>query len=517
MYLNRPATAQIPLPLGTDGQYITPRGGVLGWEDLPTGGSPGQPGTPLTVTPRQEHITASRSNTSPLAEGTEYRLSLTGTSVAAPFSVASNRVNIAAGTTSRLGWIDWHLDVDPTAWVNSNTSGGNRLFLDVYWKKNGVIVEASRQASYIRGDEDWAPADHVIHGSFACPLDASDYLEMFFVPTSANKSGAEIRGVQILNSDIAIATQTYTGGTGGSPGQAGATTYQALTNTESAVGAENQIEAWNAAGQLRHTNLGDLLGRISNPGRRVVWVKPSTGPGAQYSDNISKRAILPADYLSYDYIVWETASQPQSDYLAGTITDWRSWPTTLIGSANKTNVDGSRVDWTASSRTLSAGDDNDRFLRVVLIRGQGPPGPMGAAGTPGTGGGANLATTGLPANLAAAASRGTSASAARADHVHAAALSRRQRVPPQPAGGHRSPETGVPNPHRRRRILLVHLLAKQHHLRCRQRILNARRRNDHRQHLRVSGHHLHRPPMGVRRGGAVQHQRQPRPLSDAVQ
>ena len=414
--LNRQARA---LPEGgTAGQRLTiaSDGVDLEWQTPAAGGSPGQPGQALTVTPRQDHFTASRTTINPLAENSEYQLTIVANGAAAPLSAASNQIRVASGTTAFSGKVDWHLDIDPTHWVNNRTSGGNRLFIQAYFKKNNTIIETSREAVYIRGDEDWAPSDHVIHGSFNVPLSGNDNLTMFFIVTSGNKSGAEIRGVQVLNSDVSVSYDQFAGGTGGG---GGASAYVDLTETESTVGTENQIEVWNAAGQLRHTDGGTWLDTISNAGRLTVWVKPSTGPGSQYSDVISQRAILPANFRSYDFIIWETAST-SSDYLAGTITDFRVWPTSILGSASASNIDGSRVDWSAGNRTLSAGNTPDRFLRVVLVRGQGPRGAMGAAGAPGVGG-ANLSDA-VPANLALAGSAGTASAASRADHVHSSVL-----------------------------------------------------------------------------------------------
>ena len=400
---------------GTAGQRITigADGVTLEWQTPAAGGTPGQPGTPLTVTPRQDHFTASRSTISSLAENSEYQLSMAANGAAAPWSAASNQIRLAAGQSNQMAWIDWHLDVDPTHWVSGSGSGGNRLFLETYFKRNGTIIEASRQGTYIRGDEDWAPSDHILHGSFTTEVNGGDNLTMFFLVTSGNKAGAEIRGVQVLNSDVAVSTLTYAGGSGG--GMGGATTYQGLTNTPATVGTENQIPVWNAAGALVNRGLGDVLDTVSDAGRQIVWVKPSTGPGAQYSDTISRGVVLPSDYLSYDLVLWEIADS-QPTYAAGTIRDWRIWPTSLLSSASQTNIDNSRVDWSAGNRTLSAGDTPDRFLRVVLIRGQGPTGPQGAAGSPGTGGLA-LGTTGTPAALGTAA-RGTSTAASAFDHVH---------------------------------------------------------------------------------------------------
>ena len=131
-----------------------------------------------------------------------------------PSPAASNRINVEAGAANMLAWVDFHLDVDPTAWVNNSGSGGNRLFLNMYFKKNGAMVDASEAAVYIRGDEDWAPGDHLVKSSFVVTLTGGDYLECFFVVTSGNKTGAEIRGITILDSDIAVSTVSITGGGG---------------------------------------------------------------------------------------------------------------------------------------------------------------------------------------------------------------------------------------------------------------------------------------------------------------
>ena len=401
---------------GPDGQVMTASGGL--WTSAaPAAGpsTPGQPGTPLTVTPRQDRFRASRSQITPLVVGTEYQLSLAAASPAAhaaPFSVASNQIQVAAGTAPFMATVNWEIYVDPTNWVNNNRSGGNRLFFNMNVKKSDVYVPSAGNGVYIRGDEDWAPVTHTVQGSFTTILTGGDNLTFYFQPESANRAGAEIRGVQLNASDITITSQTYAGGSGG--GMGGSSSYIGLSDTESAAGTENQVDAWNAAGQLRHRNLGDLLNTVSNAGRNVLWMKPSTGPGSQYTDDISKRVILPADYLSYDFIYWGS-SNTSADYLAGRITDHRIWPVWLLGSANITNVDGSRLDWTASTRTLGAGDDNDRFERVVLMRGQGPPGPMGNPGPGGTG--VQLQTAGVPQGWGTAY-RGVAVTASRSDHVH---------------------------------------------------------------------------------------------------
>ena len=178
-------------------------------KNLPTGG-----GGSVTVTPKQDHFTASRADIPAIAENTEYQVDIASDGATTPFAVSSNRINIEAGAANMMGWVDFHLDVDPTDWVSGSGSGGNRLFLNMYFKKNGAMVDSSEAAVYIRGDEDWAPGDHLVKSSFAVTLTGGDYLEMFFIVTSGNKAGAEIRGVTILDSDVSISTVNITGGGG---------------------------------------------------------------------------------------------------------------------------------------------------------------------------------------------------------------------------------------------------------------------------------------------------------------
>ena len=155
-----------------------------------------------------------------------------------PFTVASNGIVVAAGTDEFFATLDYVLDIHPTAWHTPGTganqgprSGGNRLFIDVYWKKDGTIVQDTRISHYIRGDEDWAPGDHKIHGNFSELLEPGTYT-LWVNRTVAGGAGNEITGYEILaaNSDIHIVTP---GGGGGS----GSTTFLGLTDTPSAFEA----------------------------------------------------------------------------------------------------------------------------------------------------------------------------------------------------------------------------------------------------------------------------------------
>ena len=90
-----------------------------------------------------------------------------------PFSVSSNGIVVASGTEPFAATLDYVLDINRTAWVTPGTgpnqgprSGGNRLFVDIYWKKDGTIMKDTRISHYIRGVEDWAPGDHKLHGDF---------------------------------------------------------------------------------------------------------------------------------------------------------------------------------------------------------------------------------------------------------------------------------------------------------------------------------------------------------------
>ena len=202
-----------------------------------------------TLSPQQDHFTASRGNINPLAEGTEYKMSIVDSDSSAPFSVASNNINIAAGQAEFETICNWHLDVDPNAFVSSATSGGNRLFVECYWKKGSTILEESRQYEYMRAHEGWAPGDHKVGGSFATVLTGGDSLSCYLMPIRANRSGAEVRGIQVLNSDVSFTSTMFTAGSGGGS-------------------VDTASEALRAAAKYlyMHAALADVINTTASPG-----------------------------------------------------------------------------------------------------------------------------------------------------------------------------------------------------------------------------------------------------------
>ena len=169
---------------------------------------------PIVAVPREDTVLASKAAlTSPAKlQETEYQIDLTADSISSPYAVSSNSVTIGTGMEPFIADFDWHIHLDPTGWESGSGSGGNRAFLDVYWKKNDSIIPESVESIYIRGDEDWSPSDHKVHGSFSTILTASDVLTFFFKPTSISKAGAEINNFAILSSEshVGIHSQIIT-------------------------------------------------------------------------------------------------------------------------------------------------------------------------------------------------------------------------------------------------------------------------------------------------------------------
>ena len=102
---------------------------------------------------------------------------------------------MASGTEPFAATLDYVLDINPTAWVTPGTGAnqgarapGNRLFVDVYWKKDGVIMTDTRISHYIRGDEDWAPSDHKLHGVFS-EIMAPGHLDALDKPDGGRRRG----------------------------------------------------------------------------------------------------------------------------------------------------------------------------------------------------------------------------------------------------------------------------------------------------------------------------------------
>ena len=201
---------------GTDNQILAKSADAdyaTEWIDAPTGGGDGA--SPVVASPVESIFTPS------LAAGTRSAVGETQINIAAssinsnhPLSVSSNGIVVAAGTTPFQAMLDYVLEIDPTGWTNALDSGGNRLFFDIYWKKDGVILPDSRSSHYIRGDEDWAPSVHKIHSNVTEILSPGTYT-LWFYRSKAAGGGNEINAFQIngTNSDIKINSQRLTGGT----------------------------------------------------------------------------------------------------------------------------------------------------------------------------------------------------------------------------------------------------------------------------------------------------------------
>ena len=134
-------------------------------------------------------------------------------------AIANNRITVDAGTPERLYEIGYDIELDMTDWVNTEGSGGNRMFFDLYVKKNGAVDESTRRTHFAWYGS-WAPDLWNLGGMLTERLSAGDYLTLHMQRTGAvNDGGSEVRAwsVSAANSSIKIDTQAVSGG-GGSGG-----------------------------------------------------------------------------------------------------------------------------------------------------------------------------------------------------------------------------------------------------------------------------------------------------------
>ena len=110
---------------------------------------------------------------------------------------ATDRINVAAGTDERAYTVDCVYDVQPTAYQNNDTSGGNRVWIEFYAKKNGNDILASHDTKYMRHRNPWAPTSQTFNMSFDTTLTADDYLTFHFRRRGTYGGGAEIERWQI--------------------------------------------------------------------------------------------------------------------------------------------------------------------------------------------------------------------------------------------------------------------------------------------------------------------------------
>ena len=262
--LASPVPTWLPATLGDEGQALIAGPTVAGWGNVAASGGG-------TATPEESFFTPSLPAATRSAVGeTQVNIAAGTLSDNHPFSVTSNGIVVAAGTTEFFATLDYVLDINPTAWTSGATgpnrganAPGNRLFLDVYWKKDGVIMIDTRISHYIRGDEDWAPSDHKIHGVFSEILGPGTYT-LHIYRTVAAGGGNEISGFEIVgtNSDIHIVTPGATGGGGGS------STFLGLSDTPSAWGTAGQVAVINAAASTGLTSA--IYHRLRSGGQQSI-------------------------------------------------------------------------------------------------------------------------------------------------------------------------------------------------------------------------------------------------------
>ena len=233
----------MPSTLGTAGQGLIVNAGATAaeWGQVATSGGGG--------TPAESFFTPSLPAATRSAVGeTQINIAAGTLSADHPFSVTSNGIVVAAGTDPFVATLDYVLNLNATAWTSGATgpgrgaqASGNRLFVEVYWKKDGAIMADTRISHYIRGDEDWSPGDHYLHGVFSEILEPGTWT-LWINRRVAAAAGNEISGYEIVgaNSDIHIVS-------GGGGGGAGATTLLTLTDTPTSYGTAGQALVMNAA------------------------------------------------------------------------------------------------------------------------------------------------------------------------------------------------------------------------------------------------------------------------------
>ena len=344
----------LPATLGTAGQGLivpdTPGATMAEWGTVSGAG-----GTPL-----ESFFTPSLPAATRSAVG-ETQINIAAATIANdhPFSVSSNGIVIAAGTDAFAATLDYVLDINPTAWVTPGTgpnqgprSGGNRLFVDIYWKKDGTIMKDTRISHYIRGDEDWAPGDHKIHGVFSEIMEPGTWT-LWINRTVAAGTGNEISGYEIVaaNSDIHIVTA---GGGGGG----GSSTFLGLTDTPAAYTA-GQYLAMTATGI---TGVAAPTSAIADDSIEPQMLDADTLAGRQ---GFLNRLQIPIhETITTDSFVM-TAGVRTSPGLTGFITS----PVTgsIDGSTSDYNitVGGTRYQISALYQiTVAGGTQNNIVLRI---------------------------------------------------------------------------------------------------------------------------------------------------------
>ena len=165
--------------------------------------------------------------TTPNVVHTERDIAISAPTVAAGMgiTIASNRVTAAADTPERLYTISYDIETEAVTFDNDDPgSGGNRLFVELYLKKNGVIDESTRRTHYMRASDPWSPAVWHFGGVLTEKLSPGDYITLHVVRVGGDKDEAGSKvdtwRINAAGSMLKIDTQGVSGGGGpGDPNQ----------------------------------------------------------------------------------------------------------------------------------------------------------------------------------------------------------------------------------------------------------------------------------------------------------
>ena len=193
---------------GLTGQALVRTATGKRWQTISTGA-----GTPLSVTAVESDFSPALASTD-FSGLTEHQINITAGTLDSnhPFSVSSNGIVVASNTNPFLAELGVRFDIDPTAWTNSANAGGNRMFLQAYWKKDGTIIESTRRDYYIRGDERYAPTTHILPYNTTEILSPGTYT-LWLIKVGLAAAGNEINSISLAStSSINIRSEEYSGG-----------------------------------------------------------------------------------------------------------------------------------------------------------------------------------------------------------------------------------------------------------------------------------------------------------------
>ena len=193
---------------GLTGQSLVRTATGKRWQTVSSGA-----GTPLSVTAVESDFSPALASTD-FSGLTEHQINITAGTLDSnhPFTVSSNGIVVASNTNPFLAELGVRFDIDPTAWTNSANAGGNRMFLQAYWKKDGTIIESTRRDYYIRGDERYAPTTHILPYNTTEILSPGTYT-LWLIKVGLAAAGNEINSISLAStSSINIRSEEYSGG-----------------------------------------------------------------------------------------------------------------------------------------------------------------------------------------------------------------------------------------------------------------------------------------------------------------